>query len=129
MFTHQQRCICGICTPAKMSIEQFLLRELWQKGRDGFPDADFRRIGVSICRVLSSRPRHRDAFRCFCTERLMLLEARETRELVADFDDAVLVGFKEEAYVAVVDYGDVFVFCGFFWGELDVCVYPSLTLR
>jgi hypothetical protein len=59
----------------------------------------------------------------------MLLEARETRELVADFDDAVLVGFKEEAYVAVVDYGDVFVFCGFFWGELDVCVYPSLTLR
>lgn len=57
----------------------------------------------------------------------MLLVSREAGELVANLDDAVLVGFEEEADVAVVDYGNALVFGGFLGRQLHVSIYPGLS--
>jgi hypothetical protein len=58
----------------------------------------------------------------------MLLEARETRELVAHFDDTVFVGLEEESHVTIVDYRDVFVFRGFTGRELNMSIHPCLEI-
>jgi hypothetical protein len=59
---------------------------------------------------------------------LMPLEARKPWKLVTYFDDAVFVWLEEEAHVAVVDYGNIFVFCSFAWGQLNMSVYPCLEM-
>lgn len=59
----------------------------------------------------------------------MLLVPSEARELVADFDDAVLVGFKEEADVAMIDHRDTLILGGFLWRQLHMSIYPSLSLH
>ena len=58
----------------------------------------------------------------------MLLEARKTRKLVTDFDDAVFIGLEEEDHVAIIDYGNVLVFCGLTRRQLNVSVYPGLYM-
>lgn len=58
----------------------------------------------------------------------MLLEARKTRKLVTDFDDTVFIGLEEEAHVAIVDYGNVLIFCGLARRQLNVSVYPGLYM-
>jgi hypothetical protein len=58
----------------------------------------------------------------------VLLEACKAGELIANFDDTILIRLEEETYVAVVDYGDVLVFSSFLRGELHVGVYPSLKM-
>lgn len=45
-----------------------------------------------------------------------MLVSGEAREFVADFDDSELIGLKEEANVAVVDYWYFFVL-GVFFGS------------
>lgn len=76
--------------------------------------------------MLRVRARHRHLLWRWCTEWLVLLVAREAWELIADFDYTVLVGLEEEADVAVIHDGDVFVLGGFLGSELDVCVDPGL---
>lgn len=50
----------------------------------------------------------------------------EARKLVADLDDAVLVGLEEKADIAVIYYRNPFVLRRFIWRELDVGIDPSL---
>lgn len=75
---------------------------------------------------------------------LVLFEAREAWEFVADFDYAVpgpvlvtalsieegclLVGLEEEAVVAVIYYWGVFILSCFGGRELDMGEYPGLSV-
>lgn len=59
----------------------------------------------------------------------MWLVPSEARELIADFDDAVLVGFEKEADVAMIDHRDALILGGFLWRQLHVSIYPGLSLQ
>ena len=109
MFANQERCVRRIRTPTHRAIEQFLVLKLRQKRRNSVLNTLFRRIRIRIAWMLCMRPRHRDALGCRGAVRLVHLVAREARELVADFYDAVLVRLKEEADGGVVDYRHVLV--------------------
>jgi hypothetical protein len=126
MLADQQSRIRRICTPTHRLVEPFLIFKLRHERRNRFLNTLFGRIRDCISRVLRMRPWYRNALWCFCAVRLMRFEARKARELVADFDDAVLIGLKKEADIAIVDYGSVFVASGFFWCELYMCIYPGL---
>jgi hypothetical protein len=126
MFADQKRCIRGICTPTHGAVEQLLLLELGHERGNRFLDGRLGCIRVCIRWVLSMRSRYRNMFWCFRAGRLVHLEACETWELITDFDDAMLVGLKEEADIAVVDNWNILIASGFSLGELYVGIYPSL---
>lgn len=126
MLADQQGRVGRVRTPAKRPVKQLLALEAWQVRRDGAPDGRLGGVGVRVGRMLCVRPGHRDGPRRVGAVRLVPLVPREPGELVADFDDAVLVRLEKEANVAVVDDRDVLVRRRLFRGELEVCVDPRL---
>lgn len=126
MLAHQQRRIGSIRTPTKRPLKKHLVLKPRQIRRDRPPNRLLRSVGIRIRRVLRVRARDRDGLGRARAVRLVLLVPREARELVADFDDAVLVGLEEKADVAVVDDRDAGVLGRFGGRELDVRVYPGL---
>lgn len=75
------------------------------------------------------RTRHRYRLWGVRTVELVLLVPCEAGELVADLDDAVLVGFEEEADVAVVDHGYSLVLGSFLGRQLHMGIDPGLPLH
>lgn len=126
VLADQQRRVCRVGAPAEGSVEQLPVPEPREIRRDGPADACLRRVRVRVGRVLRVGPGHRHGPRRPGAVRLVLLVAREARELVADLDDPELVGLEEEADVAVVNDGDALVLGSFLGTQLDVRVYPCL---
>lgn len=126
MLAHQQRRVRRVGAPAKRPVEQPLVLEARQVRGNRPADRRLGGVRVGVGRVLCMRAGHRDVLgRCGAVG-LVRLVACVAGELVADLDDAVLVGLEEEADVAVVDYGDAFVLGCFGRCELDVGIYPGL---
>lgn len=128
MLADEQRRVRSVGTPAHRPVKKLLLRKARQVRRDGLADRDLGRIGVGVCGVLCMGAWNRYLLRSIRTVGLVLLVPGEAGELVADLDDAVLIGFEEEADVAVVDYGDSLVLGGFLGRQLHMGIYPSLPL-
>jgi hypothetical protein len=97
MFTNQKISISSIGTPAHSSIKKLFILELGQEPSNRFSDGYFRCIGISVCGMLGVGPWNGNLLgRCGAIW-LMLFEAREAGELIADFDYSIPVG-EELAY-------------------------------
>lgn len=70
-------------------IEELLVLETREERRDGFTDAGVGRVRVGVRGMFRVRPWNRDVLWGDGAIGLVLLEASETRELVADFDDTM----------------------------------------
>lgn len=142
MLAYKHVRISCIRAPAHGAVKQLLICEARQEPSNCLFDRDLRDIGVGVCRVFGVGSWDRDGLWGRGAVGLVLFEAREAREFVADFDDAVpfcvsyyihlqwkglLVGLEEETVVAVVYHWGVFILGCFGGCELDMGEYPGLS--
>lgn len=74
------------------------------------------------------RSGHGDLFRCIGAIWLVLFESSESRELVANLDHAILVGFEKESNVSIVDHRRALVFSCFLRRKTHLGIDPSLVI-